>query len=222
MTFQDIFKDSFIENTSSISAMNIGVTLLLAFVIGFFIFQVYKKTYQSVVYTKSFNMSLVMMTMITALVIMAVTSNVVLSLGMVGALSIVRFRAAIKDPMDIVFMFWAIASGIVTGAGFFLLAIIGAFVIGTILYIFNLNLKSDTPYILLVNFSNESDENKVVNTIKSKVDKYFIKSKTVNSSEIELTIELRLKGEEMSFVNDLRKIESVTNAMLVSSSEYSC
>jgi uncharacterized membrane protein YhiD involved in acid resistance len=160
--------------------------------------------------------------MITALVIMAVTSNVVLSLGMVGALSIVRFRAAIKDPMDIVFMFWAIASGIVTGAGFYLLAIIGAFVIGTILYIFNLNLKSDTPYILLVNFSSESDETQVVNKIKSKVDKYFIKSKTVNSSEIELTIELRLKGEEMSFVNDLRKIESVTNAMLVSSSEYSC
>ncbi len=222
MSFQDIFKDSFIEASSSISALNIGVTLLLSFVIGLFIFQVYKKTYQSVVYTKSFNMSLVMMTMITALVIMAVTSNVVLSLGMVGALSIVRFRAAIKDPMDIVFMFWAIASGIVTGAGFFLLAIIGAFVIGTVLYIFNLNLKSDTPYILLVNFSNETDETQVINKIKSKVDKYFVKSKTINSSEIELTIELRLKGEEMSFVNDLRKIESVTNAMLVSSSEYSC
>ena len=222
MSFQDIFKDSFLEGATSISAVSIGTTLLLSFIIGLFIFQVYKKTYQSVVYTKSFNMSLVMMTMITALVIMAVTSNVVLSLGMVGALSIVRFRAAIKDPMDIVFMFWAIASGIVTGAGFFMLATIGAFVIGTILYIFNLNLKSDTPYILLVNFSNESEETQVVNKIKSKVDKYFIKSKTVDSSEIELTIELRLKGEEMSFVNDLRKIESVTNAMLVSSSEYSC
>jgi uncharacterized membrane protein YhiD involved in acid resistance len=222
MSFQDIFKDSFLEGATSLSALNIGITLLLSFVIGLFIFQVYKKTYQSVVYTKSFNMSLVMMTMITSLVIMAVTSNVVLSLGMVGALSIVRFRAAIKDPMDIVFMFWAIASGIVTGAGFFLLATIGAFVIGTILYIFNLNLKSETPYILLVNFSNESDETEVLNKIKSKVDKYFVKSKTVDSSQIELTIELRLKGEEMSFVNDLRKIESVTQAMLVSSSEYSC
>ncbi|SHH33544.1 DUF4956 domain-containing protein [Clostridium grantii] len=222
MSFQDIFKDSFLEGTSSLSALNIGVTLLLSFVIGLFIFQVYKKTYQSVVYTKSFNMSLVMMTMITALVIMAVTSNVVLSLGMVGALSIVRFRAAIKDPMDIVFMFWAIASGIVTGAGFFLLATIGAFVIGTILYIFNLNLKSETPYILLVNFSNQADETEVINSIKSKVAKYFVKSKTVDSSQIELTIELRLKGEEISFVNDLKSIESVTHAMLVSSSEYSC
>jgi uncharacterized membrane protein YhiD involved in acid resistance len=221
MSFQDIFKNNFLEASTDLSALSIGITLLLAFIIGLFIFQIYKKTYQSVVYTKSFNMSLVMMTMITSLVIMAVTSNVVLSLGMVGALSIVRFRTAIKDPMDIVFMFWAIATGIVTGAGFFLLAIIGAFVIGIIIYIFSLNLKNETPYILLVNFSNEADETQVINNIKSKVAKYFIKSKTVDSSQIELTIELRLKGEKMSFVNDLKKIESVTHAMLVSSSEYS-
>ncbi|MEK6264865.1 MAG: DUF4956 domain-containing protein [Clostridium sp.] len=221
MSFQDIFKNNFLEASTDLSASSIGITLLLAFIIGLFIFQIYKKTYQSVVYTKSFNMSLVMMAMITSLVIMAVTSNVVLSLGMVGALSIVRFRTAIKDPMDIVFMFWAIATGIVTGAGFFLLAIIGAFVIGIIIYIFSLNLKNETPYILLVNFSNEADETQVINNIKSKVAKYFIKSKTVDSSQIELTIELRLKGEEMSFVNELRKIESVTHAMLVSSSEYS-
>lgn len=221
MSFQDIFKNSFLENATSLSALDIGITLLLSFVVGLFIFQIYKKTYQSVVYTKSFNLSLVMMTMITSLVIMAVTSNVVLSLGMVGALSIVRFRAAIKDPMDIVFMFWSIASGIVTGAGFYLLAIVGAFVIGMILYVFNLNIKSETPYILLINFANESDETNVINKIKSKVDRYFVKSKTVDNSQIELTIELRIKDEEMSFINDLRQINSVSHAMLVSSSEYS-
>lgn len=221
MSFQDIFKNSFLETATSLSALDIGITLLLSFVVGLFIFQIYKKTYQCVVYTKSFNLSLVMMTMITSLVIMAVTSNVVLSLGMVGALSIVRFRAAIKDPMDIVFMFWSIASGIVTGAGFYLLAIVGSFVIGMILYIFNLNIKSETPYILLINFENESDETNVINKIKSKVDRYFVKSKTVDSSQIELTIELRIKDEEMSFINDLKQIDSVSHAMLVSSSEYS-
>ncbi|GAA0180061.1 DUF4956 domain-containing protein [Clostridium sediminicola] len=221
MSFQDIFKNSFLESATSLSALDIGITLLLSFIVGLFIFQIYKKTYQSVVYTKSFNLSLVMMTMITSLVIMAVTSNVVLSLGMVGALSIVRFRAAIKDPMDIVFMFWSIASGIVTGAGFYLLAIVGSFVIGMILYIFNLNIKSETPYILLINFENESDETNVINKIKSKVDRYFVKSKTVDSSQIELTIELRIKDEEMNFINDLRQIDSVSHAMLVSSSEYS-
>ncbi|WP_461205364.1 DUF4956 domain-containing protein [Clostridium sp. DL1XJH146] len=221
MTFQDIFSEGFLEGTTSLSALDIGITLLLSFVVGLFIFQIYKKTYQSVVYTKSFNLSLVMMTMITSLVIMAVTSNVVLSLGMVGALSIVRFRAAIKDPMDIVFMFWSIAAGIVTGAGFFMLSIIGSFVIGMILYVFNLNLKSETPYILLINFTKEEDETEVINKIKSKVDKYFVKSKTVDNTQIELTIEIRIKDGEMSFVNDLRGIDSVANAMLVSSSEYS-
>lgn len=220
MTFSDIFKSSFLDSSTDLSVSKICVTLVLSFLIGLFIFQIYKKTYQNVVYTKSFNLSLIMMTVITSLVIMAVTSNIVLSLGMVGALSIVRFRTAIKDPMDIVFMFWAIASGIVTGAGLFLLALIGTIIIGLILYLFNLNMKYETPYILLVNFSQEGDEIKIINKIKSKADKYLIKSKTVNNTEIELTIELRIKNGEMGFVNELNDITSVTNAMLVSSSEF--
>ncbi|MFA9398078.1 MAG: DUF4956 domain-containing protein [Clostridiaceae bacterium] len=221
MSFQDIFKSSFLESSTDLSVVSIGITLLISFLVGFFIFQVYKKTYQSVVYTKSFNLSLVMMTMITSLVIMAVTSNIVLSLGMVGALSIVRFRAAIKDPMDIVFMFWAIAIGIVTGAGLYLLAIVGSLIIGLILYVFNLNMKNETPYLLLINFTKDEAEAQVINKIKSKVDKYVVKSKTVNSSQIELTIELRIKNGEMGFVNSLNEIDSVSNAMLVSSSEFS-
>jgi len=220
MTFSDIFKSSFVDSSTDLTVLQTSITLLLAFLVGFFIFQIYKKTYQNVVYTKSFNLSLVMMTVITSLVIMAVTSNIILSLGMVGALSIVRFRAAIKDPMDIVFMFWAIASGIVIGAGLFLLALVGTIVIGLILFIFNLTMKNETPYILLVNFSQEADEVQVINKIKSKVNKYLVKSKTVNSSEIELTIELRIKNGEMGFVNELKEIGSVSNAMLVSSSEF--
>lgn len=220
MTFSDIFKSSFLDSSTDLSVFQISVTLILSFIIGLFIFQIYKKTYQSVVYTKSFSLSLVIMTVITSLVIMAVTSNIVLSLGMVGALSIVRFRAAIKDPMDIVFMFWAIASGIVTGAGLFLLALVGTIVIGLILYLFNLNMKNETPYILLVNFSDENDEANVLNKIKSQANKYLIKSKTVNKSEIELTIELRIKNGEMGFLNELNEIGSVCNAMLVSSSEF--
>lgn len=220
MTFSDIFKSSFLDSSTDLSVLQISVTLILSFIIGFFIYQIYKKTYQNVVYTKSFNLSLIIMTVVTSLVIMAVTSNIVLSLGMVGALSIVRFRAAIKDPMDIVFMFWAIASGIVTGAGLFVLALVGTIVIGLILYLFNLNMKNETPYILLVNFSNENDETQVLNKIKSKVDKYSVKSKSVNKSEIELTIELRIKNGEMGFVNEINEIGSVSNAMLVSSSEF--
>jgi len=220
-TFQDILKDGFLQNSTNISALSIGATLFLAFIIGMFIFQVYKKTYQSVVYTKSFNIALVMMTMVTSLVILAVTSNVVLSLGMVGALSIVRFRSAIKDPMDIVFMFWSIAAGIIIGAGFYLLAVVGSLVVGVIIYVLTKNVKNDTPYILLISFKDDLAEKHILDKIKSTVDKYFVKSKTVDSNSIELTVELRIKNGELSFINELQGMDSVSNAMLVSSNEFS-
>ena len=122
MTFNDIFKSSFLENVTSISILDMALALLLAFGVGLFIFFIYKKTYAGVMYSSSFGVTLVALTMITTLVILAVTSNVVLSLGMVGALSIVRFRTAIKEPLDIAFLFWAIAAGIVLAAGLIPLA----------------------------------------------------------------------------------------------------
>lgn len=221
MTFQDIFKSSFLETATDLTVIQIGITLAISFIIGLFIFQVYKRTYNSVVYTKSFNLSLVVMTMITSLVIMAVTSNIVLSLGMVGALSIVRFRTALKDPMDIVFMFWAIAVGIVNGAGLFLLAIVGSLVIGLIIYLFSVNNKKETPYILLITFATIKAEKLLIDKIKSSVDRYFIKSKTYDGDAIELTIEIRIKDDEIGLVNELKLIDSVSNIMLVSSNEYS-
>ena len=136
MTFQDIFKSSFLENVTSVSLLDMSVALLLAFGIGLFILLVYKKTFTGVMYSSSFGVTLVALTMITTLVILAVTSNVVLSLGMVGALSIVRFRTAIKEPLDIAFLFWSIAVGIVLAAGMIPLAVIGSVVIGLMLLVF--------------------------------------------------------------------------------------
>lgn len=130
MTFNDIFKSSFLENISSVSILDMAIALVLAFGIGMFIFLVYKKTYMGVMYSSSFGTTLVALTMITTVVILAVTSNVVLSLGMVGALSIVRFRTAIKEPLDIAFLFWSIAVGIVLAAGMIPLAVIGSVIIG--------------------------------------------------------------------------------------------
>ena len=124
MTFNDIFKSSFLENVSSVSLFDMALTILLAFGIGLFIFFVYKKTYQGVMYSSSFGVTLIALTMITSQIILAVTSNVVLSLGMVGALSIVRFRTAIKEPLDIAFLFWSIAVGIILAAGLIPLAVI--------------------------------------------------------------------------------------------------
>ena len=126
MSFQDIFTSSFLSNITAVSMFDMVIALLLAFGLGVFIYLIYKKTYAGVMYSSSFGVTLVALTMITTLVILAVTSNVVLSLGMVGALSIVRFRTAIKEPLDIAFLFWSIAAGIVLAAGMIPLAVFGS------------------------------------------------------------------------------------------------
>ena len=167
-------------------------------------------------YSTGFAMALVGLSLVTTLVIMAVTSNVVLSLGMVGALSIVRFRAAIKEPMEIVFLFWSLAAGIVIGAGMIPLAVIGSVIIGIILLLFADKKTHNVPYILIVNCDNESAEKNTINAISSKVKKYIVKSKTVNAGGIELTTEIRLDNNETDFVNRINEIDGVTGATLVS------
>ena len=216
MTFSDVFKSSFLSNINSFSTLDVLLALGLSFVLGLFIFLIYKKTYQGVMYSDSFGVSLIAMSMITSLVIIAVTSNVVLSLGMVGALSIVRFRTAIKEPMDIAFLFWAIAVGIVLGAGLLPLAIIGSVIIGIIIVIFSTRKIGDTPYILVVNCENEETENTANTLIKEQAKKSVLKSKSVNKLGIELTYEVRIKDDNTGFVNKVSACEGVTNAVLVS------
>ena len=216
MTFSDVFKSSFLSNINSFSTLDVLLALGIAFVLGLFIFIIYKKTYQGVMYSDSFGVSLIAMSMITSLVIIAVTSNVVLSLGMVGALSIVRFRTAIKEPMDIAFLFWAIAVGIVLGAGLLPLAIIGSVIIGIIIVIFSTRKIGDTPYILVVSCENDETEVEVANLIKEDAKKNLLKSKTVNKLGVELTYEVRIKNDNTGFVNKISEISGVTNAVLVS------
>ena len=216
MTFSDVFKSSFLSNINAFSTLDVLLALGLAFVIGLFIFLIYKKTYQGVMYSDSFGISLIAMSMITSLVIIAVTSNVVLSLGMVGALSIVRFRTAIKEPMDIAFLFWAIAVGIVLGAGLLPLAVIGSVLIGIIIVVFSTRKIGATPYILVVSCENEETENTAYELIKSEAKKSLLKSKSVNKLGIELTYEVRIKDDNTGFVNKISAVDGVTNAVLVS------
>ncbi len=216
ITFKDIFKSSFVENISSFSILDTAIAMVLSFVLGLFIFYVYKKTFNGVMYSTSFGVSLMAMTLITTFVILAVTSNVVLSLGMVGALSIVRFRAAIKEPLDISFLFWAIASGIVLGAGMIPLAVIGSILIGIIMIFFVNKKSSDNPYIVVLNCSNDIAEKEATEKIKNYVKKYVVKSKSVSSSCIELTVEVRLKDMSTEFINQLSATAGVNSAVLVS------
>ncbi len=216
MSFQDVFKSSFMESVTEFSAVDTLIGMVFALVIGLFIFMVYKKTFNGVMYSSGFALTLVGLSLVTTLVIMAVTSNVVLSLGMVGALSIVRFRAAIKEPIEIVYLFWSIASGIVIGAGMIPLAVIGSAMIGVILLVFANRKMHESPYILILNCDDEKSEEEVLHMTQKAVKRFLVKSKTVNAGGIELTAEIRLKDAATSFVNRFHEIEGVRNVTLVS------
>ena len=216
MSFSDIFKSNYLENLTEFSFVDSAIALISAFIIGMFIYFIYKKTFSGVMYSKSFNASLVLLTMLTTFIILAVTSNVVLSLGMVGALSIVRFRTAIKDPLDLVFLFWAIGCGIVLGAGMLPLAIVGSVLIGIVLIGFISQSDHDSPYILVLDLMDESTEIESLGFLKKKLSKMKVKSKTITNGEIELIYEIRLKTQDTAFVNELASLKGVKNATLVS------
>lgn len=216
MTFQDVFKSSFLEKAASFSVLDTVLALVLAFVLGLFIFLVYKKTFHGVMYSASFGVSMLAMTMVTTLIILAVTSNVILSLGMVGALSIVRFRSAIKEPLDIAFLFWSISVGIVLGAGLIPLAVIGSLFIGVIMVLFVNKKTTDTPYVLVLDYDESLNEKTVLDAVQQSVKKYMVKSKTVSPNGVELTIEVRLRDLSTQFVNQMSAIKGVRNAVLVS------
>jgi uncharacterized membrane protein YhiD involved in acid resistance len=216
MKFKDIFKSSFMEKISDFSALDMGIALGLAFLIGLFIFYVYKKTFRGIMYSAGFGVSLMAMSMITTMILLAVTSNVVLSLGMVGALSIVRFRTAVKEPLDIAFLFWAISVGIVLGAGMIPLAILGSLFIGIVLLLFVNKKTPETPYILMVSYVGAEQEEEILKHIGSNVKRYAVKSKTVSSDGTELTLDVRLKEMSAAFVNSLSSLNGVKNVLLVS------
>lgn len=216
MTFTDIFKSSFLENIAAVTMLDVVLTLTLSFGIGLFIFFVYKKTYRGVMYSSSFGVTLIALTMITSQVILAVTSNVVLSLGMVGALSIVRFRTAIKEPLDIAFLFWAIAVGIILAAGMIPLAVIGSVIIGLILLFFVNKKQHKNPYIIVLSCIDRDAESKAMQFIRENVEKCIVKSKSAQANLVEVNMEVRLKSDDTDFINGLSAMNGVNSAVLVS------
>lgn len=216
MTFNDIFKSNFLENVTGVSIFDTLTALVLAFCLGLFIFFVYKKTFSGVMYSSSFAVTLVALTMITTLVILAVTSNVVLSLGMVGALSIVRFRTAIKEPLDIAFLFWSIAVGIVLAAGLIPLAVIGSLFIGIFLLLFVNRRPHTNPYIIAIDCTDHESELKALAFLKEKVKRVVVKSKTARKGAIELNLDIRLKEDNTDFINTLSEMDGINSAVLVS------
>lgn len=217
VNFEDIFKSSILEKTSSFSIIDSAIGLIAAFLIGIFIYYVYKKTFTGVIYSHTFNISLIVMSMTTALIIIGISSNVMLSLGMVGALSIVRFRTPIKDPMDIVYLFWAIVAGILCGAGFIPLVIMGSVLIGLVLILFGNRIKVENPFLLVVRYDEASIEKSMEHIISGHVKKHSIKSKSVMpGNDFEVTYEIRVKENDMRFINNISGIEGVKSAIMLS------
>lgn len=216
MSFNDVFKSSFLESVSTFSIVDTVIGLAVSLLIGLFIFVIYQKTLTGVMYSSGFALTLVGLSLVTTLVIMAVTSNVVLSLGMVGALSIVRFRTAIKEPVEIVFLFWSLAVGIVVGAGLIPLAVIGSAIIGIILLLFANRKVHSNPYILVLNCRDDAAETAAIQMLERSTRHSVVKAKTVNAAGIELTVELRTKDASTGFVNQISGLPGVTNATLVS------
>ncbi|MEK3884258.1 DUF4956 domain-containing protein [Paenibacillus sp. PL2-23] len=214
INFQDVIKKSVLhlESFRSISYVDMFLGLLCAFIIGLFIYWVYRKTFRGVVYSYNYNVSFVLMTMITSLIIMTISTNIVLSLGMVGALSIVRFRTAVKDPLDIVYMFWAISAGIASGAKMYPLALGGSLILGLTLFWLSKRKVREQAYLLIVRHTDEATGELRVQMRKLNTK---LKSKTVRKDFVEITVEIMLRDDNTAFVQRLSQIEGVHDVSLI-------
>lgn len=213
ITFQKILDSDLFNDMGAVSLVDVALVLFVSLLIGLFIYYIYKKCFRGVVYNHSFNVTLVLMAMITSLIIMTISTNIVLSLGMVGAMSIVRFRTAIKDPLDIVFMFWSISVGIALGAKIFPVAIMGSILIGITVYLLTKYKIKGQAYLLIVHFTEEADY--AVNYHITKL-KHTLKSKTLRKDHTELVVEMKIKDDNTSFVKELSTIDGVIDVSLVS------
>jgi len=213
---EEILSFSYLDRAASFSLPDILAALLISFATGLFIFFVYTKTFKGVMYSSSFGVSMIAMNLITTLVILTISSNLLISLGMVGALSIVRFRTVVKEPLDLVYLFWSITAGIIVGAGLIPLAIIGCVVIGLILFIFVNRKTNDSPYVVVISCDGAAAEAGSLEILKGHTKKHVIKAKTVSREGVELTVEVRLGESSSQFVNALLEISGVSNATLVS------
>lgn len=216
MNYIDIFKKSFLEGyaSSNLTVKSILVCMLITIIISAYIFAVYRLINRNAFYNKNFNMSLPAIAVITAAIILTIQSNIVISLGMVGALSIVRFRTAIKDPMDLVFLFWAISVGIICGAGFSVIAVIASVVITVGILISDKLPIAKSPQILVINSGTYENEDEILETVKKYCSLHKVKARNLAQNHLDMAIEVRVK-EEGNLVRDLMKITDVTSASLV-------
>lgn len=215
MGFGDIFKKSFVEQfTGTLTVQSLLLSLGTAFLIGIFILFVYKKTFTGVIYSKSFSLSVLLLSLVTTLVIQTISSNITLSLGMVGALSIVRFRTAVKEPVDTGFMFWAITAGIMAGANLYIAAIIGSLIVGLLFFIcYSFGMKLGNKYLVILKY----DEEVAPRVEKALEDiKFRVKSRSITKGMIEYTFEVELNDANQKLLDKIGTINGVSSVNVIS------
>ena len=204
------------ENNTNISVYEVAIGLIMSVVLAFFIYFVYKKTFAGVMYSKNFNVTLLLITIITTMVMMIIGSNLALSLGMVGALSIIRFRTAVKDTKDSAYIFWAIAVGIACGSGIYSIAILGSIVIAIILFFVNKGVLDDNTYLVIVHGNDSLETDKVTETVGKNCKKVNLKMKNINSVSTDITYEVSFaKDKESALSKELTALEGVTGINIV-------
>lgn len=215
MSVQDFIKKSILESGAfdGVSIANAALGLLTALIMGAVIYFVYRKFYTGVIYSRSFAITLVGMTVLTAMVTLAISTNIVISLGMVGALSIVRFRTAVKDPLDLLYLFWAITTGITAGAGMYVLVVVAAVVMTVMIIIFYSKQQKGRIYILVVHYVGETAGDDILRAFGKM--KYFIKSKTARKDKTEMAIEVFCKNNNTFFMDKIRALDGVEDATLI-------
>ena len=217
MGFKDVFKKSFLEGFTSmdITTGKIAATLIVTALLALYIFAIYRLVTRKVFYSKNFNISLAVMSLITAAIILAMQSNLVISLGMVGALSIVRFRTAIKDPMDLAFLFWSISIGIICGAGLYEVALITSVAVTVFILVLDMLPVAKAPMMLVVNSSEMNGEKAVLDVVKRYSRYYKVKSRNLSKGRLDLVIELRVK-EESALVSEVAALNGMISASMIS------
>ncbi|MCY7166047.1 DUF4956 domain-containing protein [Streptococcus gallolyticus] len=213
MSINDVLKNSFVSSYTGDDLGQILLSLVVSIIMGAVIYLIYRQFFTGVVFSRSFAVTLVGMTILTCMVTLAISTNIVISLGMVGALSIVRYRTAIKDPMDLLYIFWAITTGITVGAGMYLLAMVAAVVMVALFYIFYHNQQAGKVYIAVIHYHHDETEEKILQSFGKM--KYFLKAKTVRKGLIELSVEVFCKDENLSFTDKIQALEDVDDVTLI-------
>lgn len=218
MSFKDVLKKSFLEgvNVSDFSITSVGLTLAVTAILGIYIYMVYRMISRKAFYSKSFNISLVAMAMITAAIILAIQSSVVISLGMVGALSIVRFRTAVKDPMDLVFLFWSISVGIICGAGLYGMALMLSLCVTIVVLILDYLPVSSAPLLLVLNAQSDKVEDEVMDIVSRYAKHFRVKSRNLTKNGMDMVMELRVKKGEAELVRAINELPGVEAVSLLS------